>query len=192
MILHRVTAVLAAGLLASACSPAPASGSGEPPAQTPKVAPEPEAGPFLTPGGLGPIRIGMTEAEVRAAVGPNRLDGDTGDDFEGCKEMQLKGNLAGVWVMLQEDEVTRITLGEGSTHKTDKGLGVGSSAAQVRAAYGAALQVEPHKYAGEGAEYLTVWTKPETEGLRYETAQNGIVDTIHAGGGSIRYVEGCA
>ena len=169
----------------------PASAPGE---TSPEAAPPPAAPVTMvvTPEGVGPIRIGMTEAEVREAAGPARIEGDTGDTFESCKEIQLKGDLAGTWVMLEEGRVTRVSLGDMSQVRTDKGVGLGATAAQVRTAYGAAVQTEPHKYEGPPAEYLTVWTVPDKTGVRFETNEQRVVKTIHAGGPSIQYVEGCA
>ena len=62
----------------------------------------------------------------------------------------------------------------------------------MRAAYGRALQVEPHEYIGEPAHYLTVWTVPDKRGVRYETDEKGIVRQMHAGTETIRYIEGCS
>ena len=196
MSLYRVAAASAALLALSACN-APASEPAAAPKEAPPAAaPATPAGPVLTPEGLGPIKIGMTEAEVIAAVGADRVVGDTGSDFEGCKEMQLKDDLVGTWVMFEEGKVTRVSIGDDgqggvSTAKTDKGLGIGSTAAEVRAAY-PALKSEPHKYEGPGAEYLTVWTTPDKAGINFETGENGKVKTIHGGAASIQYVEGCA
>ena len=72
----------------------------------------------------------------------------------------------------------------------------------MRAAYGDRLHAEPHHYLELPAEYLTVWAvgdpgdEPYTEdpaarGIRYETDLDRRVETIHAGGPSIQYVEGC-
>lgn len=85
--------------------------------------------------------------------------------------------------------------------KTDRGLGPGDTAAEVKAAYGDAAVASPHKYEEAPAEYLTVWAtgaedepyvrSPDARGVRYEVDGSGTVDLIHAGGPSIQYVEGC-
>jgi hypothetical protein len=106
-------------------------------------------------------------------------------------------------VMIEEGRLTRISLIDESSVKTDRGLGLGAGAAAVRSVYGPALRAEPHKYEGAPAEYLVVWAKgapsddrsevPATSrGIVYEVGGKGAVQGIRAGGPSIQYVEGCA
>jgi hypothetical protein len=101
-----------------------------------------------------------------------------------------------------------ITLRGNTGLKTDRGVGVGDTASQVKAAYGASAQILPHHYIGLPAEHITVWTNtggatpnehglllensnPTARGIRYETNAQGVVTAVHAGGTSIQYVEGC-
>lgn len=189
--LFASAAVIALSACGQAEAPTPPGPGPDIAAAPPAPAPD-SAATALTADGLGPIRIGMSEAQVRQAVGPDRIDGDTGADFGSCKEMKLKGDLEGTWVMFEDDKATRVSIGDPSTVKTDKGLGLGATAAQVRAAYGSAIQAEPHKYEGPGAEYLTVWTVPDVSGIKYETGPDGLVQGVYGGGPSILYVEGCA
>lgn len=170
-------ALLAAGLL-GACQPA------EPPAaQAPAV-------PTLavTPDGYGDIRIGMDETAALAA-GLKAAD----SDLVGSAECHLLvSDRPGFWAMIEDGKVSRITLDEGSRIKTDKGLGVGSTEAEVKAAYGEAVEVSPHKYNPPPASYLTIWTDPGRRGVRYVTDGAGNVTAVHAGSASIQYVEGCS
>ncbi len=103
--------------------------------------------------------------------------------------------------MLEADKLTRITIGELSTVKTDRGLGLGDTPDAVKTAYGADAKATPHKYQEAPAEYITWWTAPRAEpyvqdadarGFVYEIDGAGKVGAIHAGGPSIQYVEGCA
>jgi hypothetical protein len=94
--------------------------------------------------------------------------------------------------MAQEGRITRISLVRPGPVRTDKGLGVGSTADQVRAAYGAAVRAEPHKYVEAPAQNLTIWTRPGQRGVRYETDAKGLVTAVHAGDRSIELVEGCS
>jgi len=144
----------------------------------------------LTPDGLGAVRIGMTRAEVEAAIG-NALEGEPVDEGMTCVEMVPAGPEQGLWFMFEDSKLTRISIGEPSKVKTELGIGVGTSADAVRSAYGPALLAEPHHYGELPAEYLTFWTEPDKRGLRFETDARRKVQTIHAGNSAIEYVEGC-
>lgn len=194
MSLTRFALPLAAALALAACGdvvPEPASTTTPPKAAPAEPAPAP--GPnTLTADGLGPLRIGMTDAEARTAVGAANIEGDTADEVPGtCVEIKLKGDYTGVWLMAEDGRITRITAGEGSSVMTDKGLGVRATPAAVRAAYPTGLEASPHKYEAAPAEYLVVWKVPKQKGMKYEVNSEGVVASIHAGGPSIEYVEGC-
>jgi len=180
------------------------------PADTPTPTPAAEATPppavdpnALTSTGWGPLRIGMTLAEVTAAAGPDsNPDSVGGPEPEYCDQFRPANAPEGILVMIEEGKLTRISLVELSPLKTGKGLGIGDTAAAVKAAYGAAATVSPHKYQDAPAEYITVWDggpraepyveDPAARGLVYEIDGTGSVGAIHAGGPSIQYVEGCA
>lgn len=199
-------ALIAAFSLA-ACSPssnepAPATPAGATPtAETP--APSPAITfDVLTPDGIGPLKIGMTKDEVIAAAGDTRTPNAAGIPGGGCTEFPPQRAPDGLWVMIEGGKLTRITIGEMSTLKTDKGLGLGDTADAVKTAYGAEAKASPHKYQDAPAEYVTWWkggpraepyVQDETaRGLVYEIDGTGKVGAIHAGGPSIQYVEGCA
>lgn len=159
-------------------------------------------GNVLTAQGLGPLRIGMTRAEVVAAWGDDaQPDAVGGTDPAQCDEFRPSRAPEGTLVMIENDRLTRVSLIRGSTLKTDRGFGLGDEAAAVKAAYGPAAKAEPHKYSSAPAEYVTVWSTPTTgdyvqdpnaRGLVYEIGMDGRVAAVRAGGPSIQYVEGCA
>src|SRR6185503_18604183 len=96
----------------------------------------------LTPAGLGPVRTGMTRAQVEGVLG----EPVTGDELtEGCIEEAAAG-MAGVYFMFEQDRLTRISLGSLSRFTTPRNIGVGTTEAQVREAYGRGLESEPHHY----------------------------------------------
>jgi hypothetical protein len=198
----RLLALLAA-LAFAACSPSsnePTPAEPAPAAETP--APSPAAvEDVLTADGIGSLKIGMTKDEVVAAVGDTRTPDAAGIPDSDCSEFQPQRAPEGLWVMLEAGKLTRITIGETSAVKTDKGLGLGDTASAVKGAYGAEAKATPHKYQGAPAEYITVWTggarEPNVQdetarGIVYEIDGTGKVGAIHAGGPSIQYVEGCA
>ncbi|HEY0052435.1 MAG TPA: hypothetical protein VGB49_03385 [Caulobacteraceae bacterium] len=188
-------AVLAATMILAGCgrneteAPAPAP----PPAAAAPVEESATIRPVvITPEGVGPLRIGMTEVEARAALGADMTD-DNAADAGACRELPLAGALRGVRVMLQGGRVTRLTITPDSPLQTENGLGVGAKEAQVRSAYGAAVQATPQKYVEPSAQYLVVYDTRTDRGLRFETDVLRTVTAIQAGTGeAINLVEGCS
>lgn len=199
------TAAIAA-LLAACGQTTTVEAPAEPPAAT---APAPVDANAITSEGWNTLRVGMTRAEVTAAVGaqanPNTVGGA---DPASCDLFHPARAPEGMLVMIQQDVLTSIILRNNTTLRTDRGFGVGSTAAEIKAAYGASALVQPHKYV-DGAEYITIWTDtggatpdaqsnipedttPNARGIRYETNAEGVVTAVHAGGTSIQYVEGCS
>jgi len=193
---------VAASLLAlAACQPAQtgADGGG---GGTDAATPAP-AGDALTAEGWGALRIGMTRDEVTAEVGPSATPDAVGAaEPDVCDEYHPERTPAGLYVMLENNVLTRVSISSESDLRTDRGFGIGSTAAEVKAAYGDAADVEPHHYLGPLGEYITVWNglnpgdayveDPAARGIRYETSEGGEVNAILVGGPSIQYVEGCA
>ncbi len=201
-----LAALLALGLAAcepAAEAPTPPAAPEAPLERTPPSELEPPAVAPLTAEGWGPLRIGMTVAEVEAAMGADSdPDSVGGPDPESCDQFRPERAPEGLLVMIVDGRLDRISVFEPATLVTDRGLGVGATAAQVKSTYGDALSIEPHHYIGLPAEYLTAWVggrpanpylqDPAARGVRYETSAEGLVEQIHVGGTSIQYVEGCA
>lgn len=158
----------------------------------------------LIPEGYGPLRIGMTLAEVTAAMGPDADPAAVGGaDPEQCDQFRPARAPEGLLVMVEDGRLTRISLINDAKVETERGLVVGSAAEAVEAVYKTAAKSSPHKYVEAPARYITVWKKaapavengpvsPEARGIVYEVGKDGRVEAIHAGGPSIQYVEGCA
>lgn len=203
MRLIAALAVAVSSLTLAACEPpSTASDAGETP-ETPRVAPPADSAPALTAEGWGPLRIGMTLDEVTAAAGPDSdPEAIGGPEPEECDQFRPEQAPEGLLVMIEQGVLTRISIMEPSTLRTDRGFGIGSTAAEIKAAYGDAARAEPHHYIGLPAEYITVWNggapaEPyvqdlDARGISYETDADGRVSLIHVGGPSIQYVEGCA
>ena len=181
----------------AACNAPPAEPAPEPAPQQVDPGTPVAAANTLTPEGYGPVRIGMSRAEVEAALGADsNPEAVGGPEPESCDVFHPSRAPDGLNVMVQNGRLSRITLMRASTVKTAGGLGLGSTAAQVKAAHPDA-EVWPHKYV-EGAEDITVWSggrpngdDPAARGIRFETDASGVVTMVHAGGPSIRLVEGC-
>lgn len=189
------TAVLAlAACGAPDPEPAPAPGPAPPPAAPP-------AADALTAQGFGPLRIGMTRAEVETALGSDsNPEAVGGPDPESCDIFHPARAPQGMMVMIEDGVLTSIWLNEGATLKTDRGFGVGDAATAIKAAYGPTATVSPHKYADAPAEYITSWSvggapgyvqNPSARGVSYHIGTDGRAEQVAAGGSSIQYVEGC-
>jgi len=156
----------------------------------------------LTPLGYGPLKIGMTQAEVDAAFGPPPANAAEAAPLE-CRYYHPPRAPEGLLVMVENGVLTRLTATKDSTVKTEDGVGIGDDGEQVKIRYGATATVTPHKYQGAPSAYVTIWpgkphlqgayvTEPTARGLVYEIGDDGKVAFIHAGGPSIQNVEGCS
>jgi hypothetical protein len=160
-----------------------------------------QEGQILSPKGWGPLRIGMSKAQVTAALGPDaNPDAVGGADPDQCDEYRPVRAPGGMRVMIEGGRLTRISLSRDAAIRTTHGVSIGDTGEKARAAGGTAAIVEPHKYTPPPAQSITIWDgprragyvdNPDTRGFRFETDPNGRVTQIHAGGPSIQYVEGC-
>jgi hypothetical protein len=170
-----------------------ATGDSTPPPPAPEPQPSAEV---ITPDGWGPLRIGMTRAEVVALAGedanPNAVGGA---DPQSCDEFRPADAPSGVLVMIEAGVLTRISVSRNAGIKTAEGLGVGDPAEKVLQEYGPQARVDPHKYSPAPAQYITIWrdtTGERRRGIRFEIDGSGAVVHVRGGGPSIEYVEGCA
>lgn len=200
MIRPLALASIAALSLAACGAPDPVEPKDAAPAPESPAAPGApvSAADKLTAQGFGPLRVGMTRAEVEAALGadsnPNAVGGP---DPESCDMFHPSGAPEGLLVMLESGRLTSVWLRKNTAIETDRALNIGDPAAEVKRVYGSAATVTPHKYQDAPAEYVTVWstsdhTSPAARGLKYEIGGDGKVSGIAGGGPSIDYVEGCA
>ncbi|MFL9839881.1 hypothetical protein ABS767_02795 [Sphingomonas sp. ST-64] len=165
-------------------NPAPTEG----PAMTPDPAPSaPANAKTLTLDGLGPLRIGQP---VTAASGfAQRGAQIPGSD---CRTVSSP-DYPGVYAIVQDNAVRRITVGKSSDVKLIEGIGVGATEKQVMAAFGG-FRSTPHKYVEAPAKYLTAPNADSGDpALRFEIGRDGKVTMMHVGTMPVLgYVEGCA
>ena len=202
--MFRMTAAATLLLLAACGQPEPTEPAPAPEAPAAPVSPAPDPN-ALTAGGYDPLRIGMTRTEVVTALGddsdPNSVGGA---EPEVCDQWRPARAPEGLLVMIQDGVLTRISVASPSTLKTDRGFGVGDTAAAIKAAYGPLAVAQPHKYSAPPAEDIFVWASgsPSTSGawvddagargVRYEIDGEGKVSIVHVGGPAIQLVEGCS
>lgn len=152
----------------------------------------------LTPEGLGVVRIGMTKKQLEKTtnIRLNQLDGDPESN---CRMAIVDGAPVGVKAMLEDGVITRIEVstygedGENASFPTKaKGVGVGSTEAQVKAAF-PSVRVTPSEYLGDEGGHYMIYEPNGSKGNKivFETA-NGLVSEFRAGSfPSVEYVEHC-
>jgi len=195
---------LAVLALAACNAPEPAAAPDTPPASAPAPTDTPVAVDpnVLTSEGLGALKIGMTLAQVVEAAGADANPGAVGGaDPASCDEFHPARAPQGVLVMIEQGVLTRVSLIRDAAVKTDRAFGIGSTAAEIKAAYGGGVVAQPAKYEAAPAEDLFVWsrggstsyvTDTTARGVRYEVGTDGLVKAVRAGGPSIQLVEGCS
>lgn len=149
--------------------------------------------PPLTPEGYGDMTIGMPIADARRVSGQSMNAPGIDDTPGACNEQEyVLPDGDKLYVMFEGDVITRITAASEAPHtRTAQNVGVGSTDAEVRTAYQDVIEEDAH-YNPPPAHNLLIWTVPDQSGLLFEVNEQGIVTAVHAGGPSIRYMEGCA
>lgn len=191
--------MLTAAVVSLAACNAPEPAQHAPSEPTPPVEqPAATGANVLSAQGFGPLRIGMTRAEVEAALGADaNPDAVGGPDPASCDQFRPARAPEGLLVMIENGVLTSIWLTRNPALATDRGVNVGDTAEEVRRVHGAAAVSSPHKYESAPAEYLTVWSgydhdSPAARGIKFTVGADGKVQSIAGGGPSIQYVEGCA
>lgn len=141
--------------------------------------------PVLAATGFGPHVIGqpIVTAGPNPPYEPDRIS-------DACRTYR-DPDLPDVWIMTDGgDVVQRVTALGSSPLTTARGIGVGTTEEQVRAAY-PSLREEPHEYIPGGKN---LYTGPAGQaGLRFEIGAEGAVVELHAGAPPfLGYSEGCA
>ncbi|MDQ0326332.1 hypothetical protein J2R99_002201 [Rhodopseudomonas julia] len=148
----------------------------------------PETGPAKVIGldGLGDLRIGNPVPEGGSFAERGAQTSDA------CRTVSSP-DYPGVYAIVADGKVQRITVGQRSDVKLAEGVGVGSTETEVRSWFGG-FREEPHKYEEAPAKYLTAPNAESgTSALRFEIGREGKVKLFHIGVMPyLAYVEACA
>ena len=136
------------------------------------------------------VRFGMTPAEASAAYGAPLIPlAPLNEDEDACHYLFPDGQIGPLSFMVSSGRVARVDVRSAET-LTAEGVGVGSTEAEVRRAYGELVKASPHKYTGPEGQYLTVHPGGdlgivfETDGFRVERFRIGRFPEVG-------WVEGC-
>jgi len=137
--------------------------------------------------GIGPVRVGMTLAELNRVL-QEGFRMPTDKDERGCFYVSSTRHM-GVHFMVEDGRVSRIDVASRG-FPTDKGIQVGDPERQVFATYGRALKVRQNAYSdvkGDNELLLPLGRYA----MQFSTSA-GRVNAILSGRiSSVQYIEGC-
>jgi hypothetical protein len=170
----------------AACSSSRPSADATPPAANTPAAPA----WVLTPTSFGKARLGMTVAELNAALGDSLRP--TYEISEECDQLVPVSFPANTRLMVLRDSVVRFEA-DSAGILTPEGVGVGDTEARLGEVYGARAVTTPHKYTGPEGHYVTV-TDPSDSTLKTIFETDGTKVTGFRAGRTpgVELVEGCA
>ena len=160
--------------------------NGNPVASTPET-PSPRAsGNLLALQGLGDLRIG------RPVPAGSKWTERGAQASDACRTIS-SSDYPGVYAIIEQGKVRRITAGQNSAVRLSENMGVGSTEKEVLKSF-PGFRAEPHKYVASPAKYLTAPNAASGDSaLRFEIGADGKVSLIHVGMMPVLgYVEGCA
>ncbi len=132
--------------------------------------------PSLTFEGLGPVRIGMTEAELQALgfSDPQRsADWQADDEYLACHYLANRQEYPGVALMINDNRLVRIDVDAGDEPgkwRTRSGAMIGMTEPEIAAIYTNWLTMEPHPYLGDAGSYLVLRSGDGRSKMVFETA----------------------
>lgn len=210
---HLIPAtVLALCLAACSSQPSPsasaATASGVPEAAAPDVSDDAsadealieedtavDAQPMVMPVGNTPMLTleGLGDLEIGQPVPKDGSWAERGAQISDSCRTVSSPDFPGVYAIVEDGKVRRITVGGRSDVTLIEGIGVGASEAEVKQAF-QGFRASPHEYEDAPAKYLTA---PDADNgapaLRFEIGQDGKVSLIHVGTMPVLgYAEGCA
>jgi hypothetical protein len=139
--------------------------------------------------GLGPLRVGMTVAELKSAFGDSLV---IPAKLAECDYIRPKNGPMGVAFMTDKDKLARVDVRDNSSIRTAAGAGIGDTEDRIKSLYPAQVTVQPHKYTD--GHYLVVKPTgaPADERIVFETDGKKVTQFRSGRTPAVEYVEGCS
>jgi hypothetical protein len=141
----------------------------------------------VRPDGIGPLRVGVTLAEVTRALGEPLSVAN-----EECDHVNPTKTPEGVLLMVIEDTLVRVQI-DSAGIRTVEGAQVGDSESRILELYGAQARIEPHKYTYPDGRYVVVTPPGDTvHRIIFETFKGRVTKYRSGRLPAVQYVEGCS
>ena len=156
-------------------------------AAAPALAGAPASG-LVTLDGVSGAVPGMRPAQVADALGaPVRLMGPASDV---CRVALISAGPLRGYAIFEDRRLGALFFEKGA--RTGKGIRIGSTVADLEAAYGNRLRSQPDKYVPGARNLFVRRAKAPHWELRFDVSKAGKVTTIAQGARPVRYVEACS
>jgi hypothetical protein len=142
--------------------------------------------PVLTMDGFGPLRIGMTRAQVEAKGG--RISPDEMHDAEhpeSCWQGSVEG-MPGITAMFEDNQLVRVSL-DTPDFATRSGARTGMTVAQAQAIYGGRLRAASF----QDGEWLLMFATDRRRALVMATDGAKVIQISAGEANAAQAVEGC-
>jgi hypothetical protein len=144
--------------------------------------------------GMGPMRVGMTPAEARLALGHFKRIPDPAApaDTMACGYAWSARFSEGVKMMLEGGRVVRVEVDSGAV-ATAEGARIGDTEARIQQLYPGRVTVQPHKYTdGHNLVVRPAEASDTTHLLIFETDGRAVLRYRGGQKPQVEYVEGCS
>ena len=141
----------------------------------------------ISPAGLGPLKAGMSVAQVDSLVPKFSTPADI--ESSDCTYGRSPSLPAGAVLMFSKGSLARVDILSGGV-KSDLGARIGDTEDQLRLLYGKSVRTTPHKYTD--GHYMTVLSDQDSSfRIVFETDGSKVIRFRSGRTPEVEYVEGC-
>jgi hypothetical protein len=140
--------------------------------------------------GIGPIRVGMNIHQLEDAI-QLRIPDTEDEADDSCRMVEAGPRWPGTAVMLLDGRVARIDVSQRGI-PTLSGANVGDLVSKVHSIYRGRLRTTDHDFgAGEGMQYLTMFSGDRHYGIRFETDGERVTEYYVGTAEAVQFIEDC-